>query len=215
VPVSITSEIIVLCEGDADKNFIDKLRTTRPGFPPIDTLQARGKNFEQLLLALKNHPKVKGVLIVADSHDCPSDTFATIRGQIRSVGGYGDPLRLLEATQGPDGYPYIAVMLLPNETSPGALETLFIQDLSARNDWLEDCVEAFLKCGETAAHGWPPEKAAKSKFQCMVAALHRDDPSRAASFALKDPPVVNIGSACFNSVETRIKEFCAAAVIDP
>jgi hypothetical protein len=49
----------------------------------------------------------------------------------------------------------------------------------------------------------------------MVAAINRDDPSKAASRAFKEPqPLIAVEAQCFNDVERRIKEFSKAVGVD-
>jgi hypothetical protein len=94
--IEIENEITILCEGLADQNFIKKIIEVRGGLPPIDFLPPSiyyGRDrFDQMLIALKgtgvSFSRIKGVLIIADSHDEPASTFRYIRDQIRSVRDY-------------------------------------------------------------------------------------------------------------------------------
>jgi hypothetical protein len=95
--------------------------------------------------------RIKGVLIVADSHDEPEATFADIRGQIKAR-GFPEPKQLLQVAQRTADHPAVAVMLIPDETTPGGLETLLALDLVERNKWIVPCVDAFLKCDCVTAH---------------------------------------------------------------
>jgi hypothetical protein len=211
MPIELKHEVTILCEGTADQNFIKKLIEARGGFPPVDFLPPNefhgSANFGTMLLALTGaghaFTRIKGVLIVADSHDKPETTFAEIKAR-----GFPEPQQPLQVAQCTAVYPAVAVMLIPDETTPGGLETLLARDLVERNKWIVPCVDAFLKCDQIKAHTWPPEKAGKARYHSIVAALNYDDPSRAASWAFRDPPVVSIGAKCFDSVEKRIKDFC-------
>jgi hypothetical protein len=218
-PISIEHEITILCEGGADQNFIRELIVTRGGFPPIDFLPPNKfygrSNFDQMLSALKGtgvaFRRIKGVLIIADSHDAPTETFTYICDQIRAVPNFPVPTKPLEPAPATAGHPRVAVMLLPDENTPGALESLFAQEMEEKNSWVTACVDAFLKCDQITAHAWPPEKKAKARYHSMVAALHRPDPSRSASATFTNhPPVMSIRAPTFDSVEKRIKDFCSA-----
>jgi hypothetical protein len=216
----LKEELVLCCEGEADRQFIRKLienRGLRPFDMPFPTNQLHGnKAFGGMLEAIRgdkaNFPRIKGVLIVADSADDPATLFTDICSQIRSAGGYGVPTKLLEIARS-DGHPAIAVMTLPDEATPGALESLLVREIEGKAAWVGACVDAFLRCDKIEAHSWPPEKRDKARFHSMVAALNRDDPSRAASMAFKTPnPLIEVNAACFNGVAQRIRDFYAPLV---
>jgi hypothetical protein len=218
MPLTLKSEFVLLCEGGADRQFFRKLTEKRAGlakfdFPfPTDKLHGNGA-FGGMLMALRGDrvgfARLKGVLVVADSTDDPPVLFKLICDQIRLVGGFGVPSKLLEIARAP-GQPAIAIMLLPDESTPGALETLLAREITEKSPWITPCVDQFLRCDKVEAHAWPAEKRDKARFHSMVAALNREDPSRAATYVFKDPdPFVAIEAPCFDDVEKRLKEFCA------
>jgi len=99
-------------------------------------------------------------------------------------------------------------MLLPDEKTPGALETLLVRDITEKAPWVTVCVEQFLRCEKIEAHAWPAEKRDKARFHSLVAVLNRDDPSRAASQAFRDPtPLIAVDAPCFDDVEKRVMSF--------
>jgi hypothetical protein len=215
----LKEEFVLCCEGEADRQFIRKLienRRLRPFDIPFPTNQLHGnKAFGGMLEAIRgdraNFPRIKGVLIVADSADDPLALFRDICSQIRSAGGYGVPARLLEIAKSAD-HPAVAVMTFPDEATPGALETLLVQEIEGKTEWVGGCVDAFLRCDKIEAYSWPPEKRDKARFHSMVAVLNRDDPSRAASMAFKDPnPLIGVGAQCFDGVAQRIRDFCISS----
>ena len=217
-PLVLQSEIVILCEGAADRNFLDALKETRTDLPPVQFLPPDtfwgNTNFDKMLTALKGDAlgfrRLKGVLIIADNSKGPKETFEDIRKQIGAA-GYPEPGRLMEISPQKPNHPFVAVTLLPDDNSPGCLETLFARAVLATNPWVERCVDSFLRCDRIEAHGWGPEKLAKAKYHSMVAALHRDDPSRSASTAFTSrPPVMPIASPVFSDVADRIKTFCDA-----
>jgi hypothetical protein len=213
----LSREIIVLCEGAADQNFLKKLMENRGGFPEVDFLPATqdhaGRSgFGRGLTAIAGmglpFTKLRAVLIVADSHTNPAATFAHVCAQIAGA-AFPVPNALMHTAPGADGKPSVTVMLLPEENTPGALETLFARQMASERDWIAECVDAFLKCGESESYALEPEKLAKARFGAMVAATCQNDPSRAASVALRTPPVFDIGGAAFNDVERRLRDFFA------
>jgi hypothetical protein len=216
----LKEELVLCCEGEADQRFIRKLidnRGLRSFDMPFPTKQLHGnKAFGGMLEAIRgdkaNFPRIKGVLIVADSADDPNRLFREICTQIRSAGGYGVPSRLLEIAVSAD-HPAIAVMTLPDEATPGALETLLVQEIEEKTTWVSACVDAFLRCDQIKAHSWPPEKRDKARFHSMIAALNRDDPGRAVSWAFKDPnPLIGVNATCFDGVAQRIRQFCISVL---
>lgn len=223
MPIELKENLVLLCEGDADKNFFRKLVQKRDQLPKFDIPfpfeNLGGKDaFAKMLRAIRGDrhgfARVRGVLIVADSADDPVVSFQTICDQIRQAGGYGVPTAPLEAAPGTLGHPPVAIMLLPDETTPGGLETLCIQEIAPKSPWIIPCVDQFLRCEQIQAHAWPPEKLDKARYHSMVAALNRDDPGRALSYAFKDPqPLIAVEAACFNDVELRLRNFSAAVGI--
>ena len=195
MPLKLEAELVLLCEGKADQEFFRKLMEKRSGFPkfdmpfPTDKLHGNGA-FGGMLETIRGDmigfPRIKGVLIVADSTDEPAVLFKSICSQIRAAGEYGVPSKLLEVAFAIN-HPAVAVMLLPDESTPGALETLLAQQIVDKAPWVTACVDQFLRCDKIDAHAWPAEKRDKARFHSMVAALHRDDPSKAASQAFRDP----------------------------
>jgi hypothetical protein len=215
--VALKEELVLLSEGLADKAFLARLVASRGPLPafdfpfPNDQLFGRSQ-FGTMLRALRGDPsgfsRLKGVLIVSDSADDAQATFDDIADQIRAAGGYTVPAAPLQIGAATADHPAVAVMLLPDENNPGALESLYVRDLTGRHGWLGPCLDTFLGCGQSQALGWSPEKLAKAKFACCVAAVHEDDPSRAASAAYRNPPVIHIAAACFNDVASKIRDFC-------
>src|SRR6266571_8440526 len=197
-PVAIENEITILCEGAADQNFIRRLIAVRGGFPSIDFLpphRFHGRDgFKDMLIAIKgtgvSFERLKGILIVADSHNKPQGTLKHIQKQIQAVPNFSVPAGLGTLSAATEGHPPIAIALLPDEETAGALESLFAKELEMLNPWITECVNAFLKCDQIKAHGWPAEKHAKARYHSMVAALHKADPSRSASTTFTNKPPV-------------------------
>jgi hypothetical protein len=136
MPLTLKEEVVLCCEGDADRQFFRKLTEKRNGLPkfdmPFPTEKLYGNAaFGGMLEAIRgdraNFPKIKGILIVADSTANPKTLFDDICKQIRNVGGYGIPSKLLEVANSAS-HPHLAVMTLPDEQTPGGLETLLARE---------------------------------------------------------------------------------------
>jgi hypothetical protein len=215
-PLQITNEVTILCEGAADRNFLQRLMESRGGFPPVDFLPDKkfsGQGgFKPALMALEgtgvSFRKIRGILIVADSAMNPQGTFRAVCRQVRQA-HFPVPKGPLKIALATAGKPSVAIMLLPDEVTPGALESLFEQQMTVQYPWISGCVDAFLHCGASEAHSWEPEKLAKARYHSMVATAWKDDPSRAASVAFRTPAVLDIGAPTFDGVEQRLRAFFA------
>lgn len=226
--------LVLLSEGQADRRLMEKLvlvrRLPKFDFPwPVygdedanDTaakLYGAGK-FVDMLLALNGdfalnpelREQIRGVLIVADAKDCPKKTFDDICDQIKRAGKFSIPTRQGEIATGEEGHPAIGVILLPGDGKPGSLETLYVRALSARHRSAARCVEAFLSCGNIDITGWNVEKQAKARFQCLVAATNREDPSKSAAHALSlkrdGDRLIKMTQSSFTPAYKAIRQFC-------
>ena len=213
--LELTQEHVILCEGLADQNFLRKFQEKRQGIPAFDMLPHHehygSTNFDRMLLALRGDKvgfeKLRGVLIVADSHDDPDVTFKSIKEQIQKVGQYPVPNQKAEIAPRTANHPAICVMLLPDDETPGGLETLCFRYLTREpHAWIKACIESFLCCDKIEAHSWGPETLDKARYECAVAATCKADPSRSVSQAFKDPhPIITVTDTCFDDLERRLK----------
>ena len=218
--LELSKEVLIICEGTADKNFFRKLIEKRSGLPqfdipfPLPSKDLGGVSaFEHWLKAIRGDrhgfSKLKGVLLVADSANNPISTFNNVCTQIKNATGYAIPTKPDDVTPQVADYPQVSVMLIPNESTAGGLESLCISEITNREPWISSCVNNFLSCGNIQALQWSPEKLDKARFHSMIAALNEDDPSRALSYAFKDPkPVISVEDSCFDAVYNKLKKFC-------
>ncbi|HZR62156.1 MAG TPA: DUF3226 domain-containing protein [Xanthobacteraceae bacterium] len=227
--ITLTEELVLLCEGQADKAFFTTLLRERSAMPKfnIPFPESRAEledgreplggrdNFGVMLRAIRvplGFRNVKGVLIVADSADNPEKTFELICDQIKMAPGYEVPGALCELSERTDTSPHVGVMTIPDESNPGGIETVYAREILETRDWLAGCIKSFLSCGEIHALDWPPEKADKARFHSMVAAIYESDPSRAASMIWKRRGatlLMDINAQCFDSIEQRLRSFAS------
>ena len=217
--LELKHELLIICEGKADENFIKKLievRIDEYDFPQFDILNTEGKdNFDKKLLSIKGNrhfENIRAILIMADSNDSPEETFKNICKQIEGIKkNYPIPSKLLEVKK-VDNMPAICVMLLPNEKEAGSLETLCVEELKTKDNNIENCVNKFFACGEFKINEWNKEKQAKAKYASMVAVLNKDDPSKAVSYAFTSDKIksamLDVSHACYSDVAKRISNFC-------
>ncbi|MGC9261039.1 MAG: DUF3226 domain-containing protein [Phycisphaerae bacterium] len=226
--IRLEHPLILLCEGAADQNFFKEMIEKRAGYPHFNYLNPTehygATNFEAMLKAIqgdqKSFSRLKGILILADSATDPQKTFKNICDQVRRAGAFPVPTAPGQ-TALPDpnvnkGMPAVCIMLLPTDTQPGALETLCVKVLLKQYPWAQDCLNSYLKCDKIDAHNWPAEKLDKARYHCLVAAIHRDDPSKAVSNAFRamgggsKPPLIDVTDPIFDETALRINEFCGA-----
>ena len=227
-PIRLKHPLVLLCEGAADQNFFRRLIERRTGYPPFNFLEPRDHHgvtaFGSMLRAIqgdqKGFSRLRGVLILADSAGNPQATFRRICRQVRCAGAFPVPTAP-RVTAPPDpganpGMPAVCIMLLPTDAQPGGLETLCVEVLLKRYPWAQDCVKSYLRCGQSGAGNWPAEKLDKARYHCLVAAIHRDDPSRAVSNAFgrsdgdRRPALIDVTDSVFDEIAQRVRDFCAA-----
>ncbi|ACX95780.1 DUF3226 domain-containing protein [Halothiobacillus neapolitanus] len=133
--MEIKNEVVIICEGAADRNFFRKLIEKRKELPGIDVpFPVPGKDlgginaFQHWLKAIRGDrhafSRIKGVLLVADSADDPLLTFNNICTQITHATGYAIPTKLDEVTPHAAGSPQVSVITIPTSDKPGGLESL-------------------------------------------------------------------------------------------
>ncbi len=225
-PILLEHQFTLLCEGAADQNFFLKLLEMRGGYPPFNCLDPKehhgATNFNNMLKAIqgdqKSFSRQKGVLILADSASDPQATFQNICDQVQRAGNFPVPTSL-SATAFPDpaknaGMPAVCIILLPTDTQPGCLETLCVKVLLEQYPWAAPCLNNYLSCDQITAFKWPVEKRDKARYHCLVAAINKDDPSKAVSSAFRTHenklPLIDVTNTVFNPIADRIKTFCAA-----
>ncbi len=229
-PIRQEHQFTLLCEGAADQNFVKALLKRRSGYPDFNFLDPKehygATNFEKMLTAIqgdqKSFSRLKGVLIIADSASSPDQTIKEIRRQVNQAGKFplytGSNTGTLAAPAAAVGTPPVYITLLPTENTPGCLETLCVRVLLEPYAWANACLEKYLGCDQIKANSWSPEKLDKARYHCLVAALHREDPSKAVSNAFRQPqgpnakPLIDVMDPIFDDIAKRIKDFCDAMV---
>lgn len=212
-----TECFVLLSEGFADKNFLhqlskESLAELSFSFPfPTDKFYSVSM-FNRMLSALRADKiglgYILGIILVADSCDDPLATFSSVQAEIKKAEWGAMPNLLEEVAFNEKGLPPIAVLTIPSATEGGGLETLYTRDLEERLPDLSKIADQFLFSEHTEVVTWNLEKQGKAKYAAMVAASHRDDPSRAASAAFRTPPTISISSAKFAPLSSRIRSIC-------
>jgi len=150
------------------------------------------------------NPVLRGVLVVADSDDKPDAQFLSMSAALddaefpapsKTFSIEGDPLRT-------------AIFIMPREGQDGTLEHILLEAVLAEKPQLQECLDDFLGCTGTAAHGSENQKA-KMRMSSLVSALCIDNPwaSAAMMWNSKGNPVP-IESRCFKHISDFLAEFC-------
>lgn len=101
------------------------------------------RNFLQMFAKAPGFVNVTAVGIVRDAEEKPaSDALASVRGALEKAG--------LPAPSVPDtiadGPPRVSVLILPDGTNPGMLESLLSE--TVKGTLAADCIDEFLECAE-------------------------------------------------------------------
>ncbi|MBF0425461.1 MAG: hypothetical protein HQL66_06555 [Magnetococcales bacterium] len=163
------SGIQVLCPGDLNEQF--------------GGVEAIVKLLGALKLNREFH-QVQGILLLIDADEKPGDQFTKIRSLLQNApGGWPVPDKLGQPAR-KEGIPAVTVHLLPDNETPGAMETLLWNAAVkvADRQKLVECIETFEQCIH-AYHGeqrhdekWLPQKRDKLKFRCLISAVNPKNP---------------------------------------
>lgn len=209
-------ECVIICEGKADKVFLDKLfisiglrdRVTIPFHEDNDGLYGVGNFGRMVEYVIMSNPseleKVKLFLFVADSTDNPGSTFSKICKTIESL-DLPAPERSGEPSAKVGNAQQTFVMLLPGDSQSGCLETLYYKYLKTKYPNIDLCHNKLISCLGADQKGWNIEKRHKSIFHATVAATFKKDPSRSASSVFNSGHLIDINDNAFDDIKTRIK----------
>ena len=208
-------ECVVICEGRADKIFLDRLFSsigvreyvTIPFHEDDDGLYGVS-NFGRMIEYVKmSNPaeleKVKLFLFVADSANDPEKTFHSICSMLHEL-GLPVPDKAGILSKDVAGAQQTLVILLPEDSQPGCLETLYYRYLKTKYKNVDLCHESFISCLGIDQTEWNIEKKHKSLFHATVAATFKTDPSRSASTVFNKGCLVNIEDATFKDLKIKI-----------
>lgn len=181
---------LLLCEGEADKKFFDRLIRQHNIFPDRfdvhfpcrhgDNGGGRGKFGAFLETTYRTSPtfrdNVKAVLIVSDNDDDMAESFRLVRIGLEASGGFGIPETERVIVRAPER-PDIMVLMVPmGET--GNLETICVR--AAVNKFpIKPALETYMNA--TPAANWRSGKQAKMQMHALLAATCETNPD--TSFA--------------------------------
>lgn len=219
----IEGDICLITEGDADRNFLLNVFNSRligfsvctpfpykseDGGTVISGVDSIGRMLGALRAGGEGFQNLKGVIVVVDSGDDPAATFKKVCKKIKETGGYGVPSTLGEIASSAEDHPPIAVVTIPSPNLSGSLETLYVQYLESLHSTTSEHIRDLHSKDGIEVLTWNAEKQAKSKYATMVALVHKNDPSRAATWAFRNPSVVDVKSQIFDEIVGIINRIC-------
>jgi hypothetical protein len=230
------NDLVAICEGLADKAFLQSLATARrlanfdcpwPADPEIDVeappeaQRLAGKSrFGDILRALDGQliyrpdvkKRIKGIVFLADAGDNPNESFRSVTDQIIQVQGWGIPAEPYSIAQSSTGIPPVGILLVPPNNHAGSLETLCVDFFRESRPDEYKCMEEYFRCGPINVTSWNAEKQAKAKLQCLVAATNKSDPTRTLRrlFASHSGGLIDLQSTCFDAIAQKLREIADA-----
>ncbi|MBZ5623296.1 MAG: hypothetical protein LAQ69_31925 [Acidobacteriia bacterium] len=180
----ITSDLIVLCEGDGDVAFFRKLTRERGinGFMVTCGKGADGRclgesGFELYLKAVRggaaSGPTIRGIVIVIDSDADAGAAYGKIKRMLQRVPNMPVPDKPLQ-TRKAFGLS-LGIILIPGENRKGNLDTLLLDCLAHENvEQIKQCAEEFARCAGTDV--WSVGDLSKLKLRCILAGITKGNP---------------------------------------
>jgi hypothetical protein len=192
----------VLCEGGTDLWFLRRLAANRgldahlgvffPSRDGKDYGQAYGSGgfksgLNTIATQLSIHERVRGVIVVADNDDNPSEKFTAVCDALRAA-RFPAPNAPEQIVQGQvEGRNLsLAVFMIPGNGREGCLESLLYESLSLADR--ERCVDALAMCFGVQVDGntWRVHKTHEARLRAVVGCLYPRDPGRALGHILAD-----------------------------
>lgn len=147
VPDPITSNAQLLVEGNDQRNFFEALisHTRHISLQDIQIQNFGGvgelRSFLETLAASDEFKdRVQSLGIIRDAEESAGSAFQSVQSSLRNA-NLPEPARPREPM---DGSPRVNVLILPDDDSPGMLETLLCQTLVS--DPVNDCIDTFFEC---------------------------------------------------------------------
>jgi hypothetical protein len=172
MPKEITESRVLVVEGKDEELFFGAL-ISHLGLEGVEIRPIGGKTVTRpQLAALKSDPgfaQVTCLAIVRDADTDPGAAFQSVCDALRAAGLPVPERTLVRAGRDPQ----VAVMIVPDEDTPGALEDLCLAAVAG--DPAMTCVEQYLQCLEK--QGIPlSHHEAKGKIHAFLAS--RPEPDR-------------------------------------
>ncbi len=167
----IAERHVLLVEGEGDRRFFQAF-VRYHGLRGLQVIPVGGRRrFGSALKAVMASPgfdRVRAVGVVRDADRCPRGAFQSVCSAFRDAGL--KPPRRPSAVS--SGKPPTAVLILPDERTPGTLEDLCLR--AVNGDAVTPCVEDYFLCVKRVLGGRLPRRVkkalSKAKVQVFLAA---------------------------------------------
>jgi hypothetical protein len=160
----------LLFEGRDAERFFEAL-IKAAGLPGIQVQNFGGVDelhgfLKALVRTAAFRTRVSSLAIIRDAEDNPAAAFQSVCGVLRNVGlPVPSQPRIVETFT-----PRIGVLILPDETTPGMLETVCLQAIA---EWpIMECVEEYFHCIQMRV-GATPKNLDKAKVHAYLSSMVR------------------------------------------
>ena len=214
----ISTDFLIVCEGDGDEAFFRHLCTERgiQGYKAEKT--GTGNSgflpYFQGLLGRSGIERLKGVIVVSDNDDAPDESFSEVRDQLKKA-KVPHPENALEIVKWPTLDFALSVMMIPfssGKCERGCLETLLLESVTQKFPDLHDCCNRYTAC--VGADHWANSQSIdKMKLRCMLSAAWEEDPNLGLQHALNPTKaLVPLDHKSFDEIAAFLTAFPDLAV---
>jgi hypothetical protein len=144
----------------------------------------------------------------SDNEADPQAALENIRKQIMDVGDYGVPEELSKLAGSANGFPSLMIAMLPDATSPGALEHLCVPAACEASRNVMECLPEVMKC--CGADTWGTLREAKMQLRILIASTWKDDPNISLATLWerdRSQHLIPVTHACFDPLAEFFREF--------
>ena len=172
-PVQIQSDMLLVHEGVASDLHVLGALLRHAGIQGLQPLALGGQSkmrgfFKSLALSPHFKDSVRSLGIVLDAESDATATFQKVRDALIAAG--------LSAPAAPGeiavGLPYVGVFLVPDNKSPGMIETLCLRSVEGDPAW--NCLDVFFNCVRERG-GTLPTNIDKARAQAFLSTRPQPD----------------------------------------
>jgi hypothetical protein len=212
LPFPTVDNYLLLGEGLGDNAFFKYLTEVRniPS-PTIESVDGKDKfgSFLDGLRSQRRFKSLKGILLVADNDDSPTQAYAAIKAQLNDI-DFPSPTHPLEIARKKE-MPPLAVLMLPypqvGGDDRGCLETMIIPSVESAHKKHADCVDLLMECAGVSA--WESKgNRDKAKLRCILSSVYEKDPNYGLRYCLRPKvKLIPLDHAIFDGVAHLIQNF--------
>jgi uncharacterized protein DUF3226 len=213
--IILNASKLILVEGSSDKAFFQALLKNR-GINDFEVNSPwdmgnneEGEDAIKILLDLlpvhPNFENVKKIIIVVDSDNDPIEKFRKFQAIIQNTNvfsgkseKYPVPTSLKNFASA-NNCPDVAVVLLPDSNTNGAMETLCLQAAIPNYPKISTCIDNFVNC--INANEWSPQKNSKLKLRTLISSQYPKNPDLPTTRLWEvAPDIVPLNSPIFDNL---------------